>query len=72
MTPRWARELGKALRTNGLRWNGRNIVGVGERPNLGNWWFNHPSRAANRVRSGVQSHGFRGWIKVVRESRKFN
>ncbi len=53
MMPEWVTELGKAIRTNGLRPNGRNIVGVGERPNLSNWWFSYPSRAVLRWRSGI-------------------
>lgn len=72
MIPDWVTELGKSLWVNGLRWNGRKIVGVGERPNLGNWWFNYPSRAARRWSIGVRSHGVRRWIALARNSRKFN
>jgi hypothetical protein len=72
MMPGWATELGKALRTNGLRWNGRKIVGIGERPNLSNWWFHYPERAARRWFYGIREHGVRRWVELSRESWKFN
>lgn len=72
MTPQWASDLGKALRTNGLRWNGKKIVGVGERPNLSNWWFQYPSRAARHVLYGVRRHGVRRFVAFQRDSRRFN
>ena len=72
MTQNWVTELGKALRTNGLRWNGRKIVGIGERPNLSNWWFEYPARAARRWTSGIRAHGMRRCVKLRHESWKFN
>lgn len=68
MMPDWATQLWRALRTNGARWRGNNIVGVGERPDLSNWWFHYPARAARRWLYGVRSHGLRRWIELSWQS----
>ena len=71
MTPNWLRYLGKALWTNGPRRNGTRISPDAHRYDLGNWWFNYPSRAVTRWRSGVRSHGMRRWVELSYESWKF-
>jgi hypothetical protein len=45
--PDWARYLGKALLTNGVRRHGRKISRDAHCYDLGNWWFNYPERAAS-------------------------
>jgi hypothetical protein len=71
MEPGWAKMLGKALRHNGIRWAGKNITGVGERHNLGNWWFHFPYRAAVRWKSGIRMHGVKKWVELSYKSWKF-
>lgn len=71
MIPEWARYLGKACWTNGLRRNGRNISPDAHSYDLGNWWFNYPSRAFGRWAIGIRGHGVRRWIQLSRESWKF-
>lgn len=69
--PEWARYLGKAFWTNGPRWHGKRIVGIGEKYDLSNWWFHYPQRAARRWSIGIRGHGLRRWVELSRESRKF-
>ena len=72
MIPDWARYLGKALLTNGVRRHGRKISRDAHCYDLGNWWFNYPERAARRWKYGVRSHGVRRWVELSYESWKFN
>ena len=72
MTPEWARYLGKAVRTNGLRRVGRKISSDAHRYDLSNWWFAYPEKAARRWSIGIRSHGARRWVKLSHDSWKFN
>lgn len=71
MVPDWARYLGRALWTNGLRRHGSRISSDAHAYDLGNWWFNYPARAARRWRYGIRQHGVRRWIELSRESWRF-
>lgn len=72
MTPEWARYLGKALWTNGLRRHGTKISHDAHAYDLSNWWFNYPARAGRRWRYGVRAHGLRQWTKLSHESWRFS
>jgi hypothetical protein len=72
MIPGWARYLGKALWTNGVRRHGRKVSPDAHVYDMSNWWFNFPSRAARRWNYGIRQHGVRRSVKLSHESWKFN
>lgn len=70
MTPDWARYLGKAVRTNGLRRRGSKISPGAHIYDLGNWWYSYPTRAAKRWSYGIRRHGVRRWVELSHQSWK--